>query len=535
MLTGAIGLVLASDDGPAAATAATSATSTTSATGVLAAPAASGSWTVYHGDPAGTGVSAGPGPVNTTAPAWTSPSLDGQLYGEPLVDAGRVYVATENDTVYALDAGTGRVVWSRHIATPVPASSLPCGDIQPSVGITGTPVIDPARNEIFVVADELARGAPSHMLVGLDAGTGKVELTEDVDPPGADPAAILQRTGLNLDTGRVVFSYGGNYGDCSTYHGWVVSVPESGGTSLRFAVDSGPGERQGAIWMGGAAPVVDAAGNIWVSAGNGSVTSSRQTYDDSDSVLELSPSLHLLQYFAPSSWASDNASDLDFSTAPVLLTDGQVAISGKSQIAYLLDGARLGGIGGQQALLHLGCGNDVDGGSAQVGTTIFVPCLNGPIAVQVGSSPPSLRKMWSASVGGGPPVVAAGLVWTIGQNGVLYGLAEATGRVSQQATVGTPANHFPTPGIGDGLLLAPATNQVVAFTDGPTTTPTTLRPTSTTAPVGEGTGTHHGVATEASGGLPAGSLAGIAAGGAAILGALAWLLRRRRRAKLPPP
>ena len=58
----------------------------------------SGSWTVYHGDPAGTGVAAAVTSVDTAAPAWTSPDLDGQLYGQPLVYAGRVYVATENDT-----------------------------------------------------------------------------------------------------------------------------------------------------------------------------------------------------------------------------------------------------------------------------------------------------------------------------------------------------------------------------------------------------------------------------------------------------
>ncbi len=374
------------------------------------------------------------------------------------------------------------------------------------------------------------------MLVGLDASSGMVELTKDVDPPGADPAAILQRTGLTLDAGRVAFSYGGNYGDCSIYHGWVVTVPESGGTPVDFEVDSGPGERQGAIWMGGAAPVVDAAGDIWVSAGNGSVTSRGQAYDDSDSVLELSSSLRLLQYFAPSSWPSDNASDLDFSTAPVLLGDGQVVISGKSQITYLLDGARLGGIGGEQALLRSSCGNDIDGGSAFVGTTIYIPCLNGPIAVQAGSSPPSLRRLWSASVGGGPPIMAAGLVWTIGQNGVLYGLDPATGDVSQQATIGAPANHFPTPGVGDGLLLAPASDGLVAFSDGPSTTPTTApHPTSTTAPAGRGTGSgnHHGVAAAATGGLPAGALAAIAAGGAALVGGLAWLASRRRRSGTP--
>src|ERR1022692_1797421 len=73
-----------------------------------------GSWTVYHGDPAGRGVAVSSGTVDTASQAWTSPALDGEIYGEPLVSAGRVYVATENDTVYALSAATGAVAWSRH-------------------------------------------------------------------------------------------------------------------------------------------------------------------------------------------------------------------------------------------------------------------------------------------------------------------------------------------------------------------------------------------------------------------------------------
>src|SRR6201999_2433508 len=89
------------------------------------------------------------------------PSLDGELYGEPLVADGRVVVATENNTVYALAANSGRVLWSHHLASPVPSTDLPCGDISPSVGITGTPVIDPARHEIFVDADTLIKGPSS--------------------------------------------------------------------------------------------------------------------------------------------------------------------------------------------------------------------------------------------------------------------------------------------------------------------------------------------------------------------------------------
>jgi hypothetical protein len=115
---------------------------------------------------------------------------------------------------------------------------------------------------------------------------------------------------------------------------------------------------------GGAAPIVDPKGDIWVSVGNGSSTSSTGPYDYSDSMLDLSANLHLRQYFAPSSWAQDNASDLDMSMAPALLANGQVVVSGKSRIIYLLNGAHLGGIGHEESSLASGCSQDIDGGPA---------------------------------------------------------------------------------------------------------------------------------------------------------------------------
>jgi outer membrane protein assembly factor BamB len=437
---------------------------------------------VYHGDARGDGVAPSVSAVNLSSRAWTSPVLDGQLYGEPLSAAGRVFVATENDTVYALSGATGTVDWSTHLGSPVPAGSLPCGDISPTVGITGTPVIDPARSEIFVVADKLVGGAPAHELVGLDTVTGRVELSEDVDPAGADPGALLQRTGLTLDAGRVLFGFGGNYGDCGSYHGWVVAVPEPGGTPATFAVDSGPGESQGAIWMGGAAPVEDGAGNVWVEAGNGSVTSPRHAYDDSDSVLELSPSLTLLHFFAPSGWASNNAQDLDLSTAPALLADGQVIAAGKTPSAYLLNASDLGGIGGQEAQLQGVCGQDVAGGVAVQGAIVFLPCVSGTVAIKATAAPAGLRVLWRASAGGAPPIVAAGTVWSIGQDGTLYGLDPTTGAILERADIGQPANHFPTPSIGGGLLLAPGADRVVAFSAASSvSTPTTSGTATSTA------------------------------------------------------
>jgi hypothetical protein len=79
--------------------------------------------------------------------------------------------------------------------------------------------------------------------------------------------------------------------------------------------------------MVGATPIVDGGGNIWVSTGDGSVYSDTHAYDDGDSALELSPSLRLIQLFAPSIWAANNSLDLDMSVAPVLLPDGQVRLT----------------------------------------------------------------------------------------------------------------------------------------------------------------------------------------------------------------
>ena len=423
------------------------------------------SWSVYHGEAAGTGVDQSGTTYSPASAAWTSPVLDGELYGEPLVYAGRVYAATENDTVYALAANTGAVLWSAHLGTPVPATDLPCGDIGPTVGITGTPVIDDQRGEIFVVADQDDAGRIAHVLYGLNIYSGGVVLSQAVDPsgPGYSAAAQLQRTGLNLDNGSVVFGMGGNAGDCSYYHGWVISVPESGGTPENWEVDSGAGQTQGAVWMGGAAPEVDAQGNVWFAAGNGSVNQAGDPYDDSDSVTELGPDMTLEQIFAPSTWYSDNSSDFDLgSSPPALLPDGQVVQIGKSHNGYLLAGAHLGGIGGQVSQLTGVCDGDNDGGEAVVGDVVYEPCQAGLEAVKVSST--SLSVLWHSSSGASaPPIVAGGLVWAIGRS-TLFALNRSTGVAVQQFSLGSEANDFPTPAAGDGLLLAPSADQVHAFT-----------------------------------------------------------------------
>ncbi len=435
------------------------------------------SWTVYHHDGVGSGVDPLGTVLNPARPAWSSAALDGQIYGEPLVEDGRVIVATENNTVYALAANTGAVMWSTHIAAPVPSADLPCGDIGPTVGITSTPVIDPARHEIFVVDDQLtaAKGA-SHHLVGLDLFTGEPLINTPADPSGSHPLVQLQRPGLALDAGRVLIGFGGNDGDCEfgseLYHGWLAAIPESGGPMLTFetASDTSAGDSQGAIWMGGAAPIVDGSGNIWVATGNSQFNTTSDpsgTYDNSDGVIELNANLSRVQFFAPSNWRNDNASDLDLgSSSPSLIAGGLVLQAGKSRIAYVMSQSSLGGVGDELASVGSYCGSTVDGGSAIVGDTVYAPCEAGVVRTDVTpGNPPTITSTWQTTTGaGGPPILAGGLVWTINDgNGTLYGLDPATGTLVQSFGLGSIANHFPTPSVADGLLLAPAGNMVKAF------------------------------------------------------------------------
>ena len=304
-------------------------------------------WTVYHGNYLSTGVDPAGTDLSPLRRAWRSPTLDGSLFGEPLVYGGRVVIATTNDTIYELSAHNGAILWHRHYATPVPTRDLACaGDVDPTVGITGTPVIDPSRSEIFAVADErAANGSISDHLLGVNLVTGNVELNEVADVPGRPPKAELQRPGLTLDRGQVIIGYGGNDGDCGNYTGAIVAVPEGGGPDRVYTVEPTASDREGAVWQGGGSPLVDSSGNIWFSTGNGSAETG-DPYDYSDSVTELSPTLAREQYFAPSTWASDNANDEDLGSAAPAFVDGYVFQVGKLHVAYLLNPAHLGGIGG---------------------------------------------------------------------------------------------------------------------------------------------------------------------------------------------
>src|SRR5215469_7060852 len=204
-------------------------------------PLTSSDWATYHQNSARAGRAAGTPDPAALQDLWRQP-LDGAVYAEPLVVGGQVIVATENDSVYALDAETGKVLWRSHLGSPVSQADLPCGDIDP-LGITSTPVYDPATGLVFTVAE--IQG-PAHVLVGLDVTTGQIKVRRLVDPPGIDPLAYQQRAALALSDGKVYVSFGGLYGDCGNYRGTVVASRTDGsGPLLTFQV---PTTREGAIW-----------------------------------------------------------------------------------------------------------------------------------------------------------------------------------------------------------------------------------------------------------------------------------------------
>ncbi len=447
---------------PATSTAPPSSTSTS------APAAAASSWTTYGGNVSRTSFDeASPAVTTTPVARWTSPALDGGVYGEPLIFDDQVLVGTENDTVYDLSAITGTVLWSDHLATPASAGALPCGDITPTVGITSTMVVDPATDTVYASAETETGGAVGHEVFAISLATHHVTWSRDVDQPGWTAAAQLQRIALGLSDGHVLVGFGGNAGDCGQYHGWVVGVPETGtGPLLVYQV---PTAREGAIWAP-AGITVDAAGDVFVATGNGSATAG-QAFDHGDAVIRLSPALTELSYFAPANWAQDNADDGDLgSTSPVLLGDGDVFEVGKETTAYLLDATALGGIGGQLASLDV-C--DSLGGNAYEAPDVYVACPDAGEIAQVHIGPGHAMQRgwtWSSPTGGASsPTIAGDVVWCIDlKASLLYGIDEASGttRFTLPLHVGTP-EHFATPSVAGTTIVVAGSSAVEAFTDAP--------------------------------------------------------------------
>ncbi len=186
-------------------------------------------------------------------------------------------------------------------------------------------------------------------------------------------------------------------------------------------------------------------------------------YDDSDAVLELSPTMHLESMFYPRDWQKLSADDLDLGTGDPALVHGFVFQIGKTDIGYLLRQGHLGGNDGQVSSLRV-CSGDPDGGHAVMGSVVYIPCPNGVTAIKVSTKAPHLTQLWTDNDGAPWPADHRG--WTgLDHRGRQRSPRPQPGQREggRLDSVRRTANHFPTPSVGDGLLLLPGTNQVIAF------------------------------------------------------------------------
>ncbi len=437
---------------PAATPLATSATTNDGATPVPVA--FEDDWLTFQHDLARTGQTRGDYSAATTGQVWQSEPLDGQVYAQIVVSGNRAFALTQNDTVYALDAASGKQLWSQHLGDPVPRNALPCGNIDPT-GLLSTPAIDPSSGVLYAV--DFVNGPPHHELVALDLASGAVKYHNAIDPLGANPVPMQQRAALAVDNGNIYIPYGGLSGECGPYHGWLVSAGAADGHQR--AAYQVPTNRQGAIW---GAPAFDSAGDVYVATGNGDSTTD---FDQANSVLRLSADLKLLDFFAPSNWADMSRRNADLgSTGPLLLDNGNILQVGKSGQGYLLDAARLGEVGGEVFQAPV-CAAGAFGGGARRGSMIYVPCRDGVTAVKVQDA--GFTVVWHGPpFRAGSPVLTDDAVWTMDDDTTsLYALDPRSGAVLFREAAGqaTDPPHFLSPSAAEGRIFHSRGNVVVAF------------------------------------------------------------------------
>ena len=354
-----------------------------------------------------------PGDVNSASfGKLFSCTVDGAVYAQPLWVADLtvngaphnvVYVATEHDSLYAFDADdTGcQPLWQvslidiSHGGTGS-ETTLPTGpsgyvvgkgygDLTPETGVTGTPVIDPATNTLYVVSASM-NAAGTEFYQRLHA----IDITSGGEKPGSpvtiaatlpgtayggsnvtfSPLMELQRAGLVLADGTVYVAWG-SHEDAQPFLGWLIGYTYNGSAFTQVAVfNTTPNGTEGGIWMAGAAPAVDEQGRMYVLTGNGTfdANSAAAPNDDyGDSLLQLSPTLQVLGYFTPSDEQSDQMENNDFgSGGATVLADlpagspvTHLAIGGgKDGNLYVINRDSMGGFGDSTAWQELSVGTE---------------------------------------------------------------------------------------------------------------------------------------------------------------------------------
>ncbi len=294
-------------------------------------------------------------------------NTDDEIYAQPLYVSNLtvggathnvVYVATLNNTLYALDADNGTLLWSRNFGAPINSSEV---QVSPNVaytsgfGILATPVIDPSTNFMYLVhgSEASSNGSPvySYILEAIDITTGNEVLGAPVTIAGTYHTADLngnivfnaqiqlQRASLALANGNVYMGFA-SHNDRGPWRGWIMAYSAS--TLAQTGVYSTTTYNTGGgLWMAGSAPAIDAAGNLFFSSGNGAFgPTPNNLVQTGNSWIKLTPSLQLLDYFTPTNSATLNSADQDIGSSGILL----VPVPGTNpvQTQYVVGGGKQG-------------------------------------------------------------------------------------------------------------------------------------------------------------------------------------------------
>jgi outer membrane protein assembly factor BamB len=275
-----------------------------------------------------------------------------------------VYVATVNNTVYAFDADKlGSPLWQRNFNgsgrptrnTEVGQACRSYNDFIGNIGIVGTPVIGPDRTMYFVTRTAEGNDTVQRLhAVDITAGNERTHSPQVIQAsvPGTgdgsngslvafNPVTENQRPALALSDG-VVYVGWASFCDTRPYHGWMISYDAS--TLAQLGVfNASPNGNMAGIWMSGAGPAFDSAGNLYVSTGNGTFDGVRGF---GESMVKLrAKSLDVLDFFTPSNFNTLNDFDLDFGTQGPMILPGTnlLAIGGKEGKMYVVDSRKMGG------------------------------------------------------------------------------------------------------------------------------------------------------------------------------------------------
>jgi hypothetical protein len=446
------------------------------APGCLPAPPRAGvDWTTYHLDNTRSAHVETGAKLPVASLAWRREDLDGPVYAEPLVFRDSVYVVTENDTLYALAASTGRVEWRLRLGRPAVNPIFHCTPIVP-LGITSTPVVDVETARLYTAGVvDTGDGDPRYQtwLFSIDLQTRSVAFHVRVDTPEMNPDTYNQRGALTLTGSRVYIPFGGRPGDCGTYHGVITSVKAADGGQLFSFRNTGGDVTGGGFWAAGGLAV---AGNGDLLAASGNALSRGSFcgagFHLQDSVTRLSPGLAArpIDRWTPPNWRELDCYDADIGAmVPTVLSGVHLVFqSGKGGVAYLLHENSLGGTSPAAFSANLRAG-ECRGGAAFDGRLVFVGCEKGMYGLRLDASRPSLglpgHGGWGLETRGcdaEPPIVASGVVWWLDRCHTLHGADAGTGRPLFAYGVGS-GNHFATPAQALGKLFVPVATGVAAF------------------------------------------------------------------------